>query len=134
MHDNLDEIKSCKYLCGVGVIESSSDQTPVDSLIPCCRRESRDTDLISKMVFFGFMAALFLADSPIKRSLSVKETKDGVVKLPCSLATGDIEQYKSRLSKPNLRNRFSGRGGIRTDLNIGSLVYSNTRVCGSCAR
>lgn len=92
--DNLDKIKSSKYLCGVGVIESSSDQTPVYPLIPCCRRESRDTDLISKMVFFGFMAALFLADSPIKRSLSVKETKDGVVKLPCSLATGDIDQYK----------------------------------------
>ena len=44
------------------------------------------TDLMSKMVFLGFIAAWFLADSPIKRSLSVKETNDGVVKLPCSLA------------------------------------------------
>jgi hypothetical protein len=34
---------------------------------------------MSKMVFFGFIAALFLAASPIKRSLSVKETNDGVV-------------------------------------------------------
>lgn len=45
------------------------------------------THLISKMVFLGFIAAWFLADSPIRRSLSVKDTKDGVVKEPCSLAT-----------------------------------------------
>jgi len=32
------------------------------------------------------MAAWFLADSPIRRSFSVKDTNDGVVKLPCSLA------------------------------------------------
>jgi hypothetical protein len=32
------------------------------------------------------MAAWFLAASPIKRSFSLKETNDGVVKLPCSLA------------------------------------------------
>ena len=43
--------------------------------------------LISKIVFAGFIAAWFFADSPIKRSSSVKETKDGVVKLPCSFAT-----------------------------------------------
>ena len=42
---------------------------------------------MSKIVFAGFMAAWFLAASPIKRSSSVKETKEGVVKLPCSLAT-----------------------------------------------
>ena len=35
--------------------------------------------LISKIVFFGFMAAWFFAASPIKRSLSVNETKEGVV-------------------------------------------------------
>jgi len=44
------------------------------------------TYLTSKTVFSGFMAAWFLAASPINRSLSLKETKDGVVKLPCSLA------------------------------------------------
>ena len=44
------------------------------------------THLASKTVLRGFMAALFLAASPIRRSLSVKETKDGVVKEPCSLA------------------------------------------------
>lgn len=44
------------------------------------------THLASKTVFLGFMAALFLAASPIRRSLSVKETKEGVVKEPCSLA------------------------------------------------
>lgn len=38
------------------------------------------TYLISKTV--GFIAAWFLADSPIKRSLSVNETNEGVVKLP----------------------------------------------------
>jgi hypothetical protein len=32
------------------------------------------------MVFLGFIAAWFFADSPIKRSLSVKETNEGVVK------------------------------------------------------
>jgi hypothetical protein len=46
----------------------------------------RHTHLASKTVLRGFMAALFLAASPIKRSLSVKETKEGVVKEPCSLA------------------------------------------------
>jgi hypothetical protein len=34
------------------------------------------------MVFFGFIAAWFFADSPIKRSLSVKDTNEGVVKEP----------------------------------------------------
>ena len=45
-----------------------------------------ETDLTSKTVFTGFMAAWFLAASPIRRSFSVKDTNDGVVKLPCSLA------------------------------------------------
>ena len=43
--------------------------------------------LISKIVFAGFIAAWFFADSPINRSSSVNETNEGVVKLPCSLAT-----------------------------------------------
>jgi len=42
---------------------------------------------MSKTVFSGFIAAWFLAASPIKRSSAVKETKEGVVKLPCSFAT-----------------------------------------------
>ncbi len=42
--------------------------------------------LMSKMVLVGFMAAWFLAASPMRRSFSVNETKEGVVKLPCSLA------------------------------------------------
>jgi len=46
--------------------------------------------LISKMVFLGFIAAWFFAASPIKRSLSVKDTNEGVVKLPCSFATVKI--------------------------------------------
>lgn len=44
---------------------------------------------MSKMVFAGFIAAWFFADSPINRSSSVKETNEGVVKLPCSLATAE---------------------------------------------
>lgn len=43
--------------------------------------------LTSKMVLAGFIAAWFFAASPIKRSSSVKETKEGVVNEPCSLAT-----------------------------------------------
>lgn len=42
---------------------------------------------MSKMVFSGFIAAWFFAASPIRRSSLVNETKEGVVKLPCSLAT-----------------------------------------------
>jgi len=49
-------------------------------------RGENKTHLASKTVLRGFMAALFLAASPIRRSLSVKETKEGVVKEPCSLA------------------------------------------------
>lgn len=45
-----------------------------------------ETYLTSKTVLMGFMAAWFLAASPINRSESVKETKEGVVKEPCSLA------------------------------------------------
>merc|ERR1719267_470818 len=42
--------------------------------------------LASKTVFLGFMAAWFLAASPIMRSVSEKATNDGVVRLPWSLA------------------------------------------------
>jgi len=42
--------------------------------------------LASKTVFFGFLAAWFLADSPIFLSFSVKATYDGVVLLPYSFS------------------------------------------------
>jgi hypothetical protein len=42
--------------------------------------------LASKTVFTGFIAAWFLAASPIMRSESVNATYDGVVRLPWSLA------------------------------------------------
>ena len=42
--------------------------------------------LASNTVFFGFIAAWFLAASPIMRSVSVNATNDGVVRLPWSLA------------------------------------------------
>lgn len=73
------------------VIEAATDKTPdrgqllVQMSIFVSRQ--RKTDLISKMVLAGFMAAWFFAASPMRRSSSVKETKEGVVKLPCSLAT-----------------------------------------------
>merc|ERR1719261_2224463 len=40
----------------------------------------------SNTVLPGFIAAWFFAASPIRRSLSVKATYDGVVRLPWSLA------------------------------------------------
>jgi hypothetical protein len=42
--------------------------------------------LASKTVLVGFIATWFLAASPIRRSVSVKATYDGVVRLPWSLA------------------------------------------------
>merc|ERR1712093_555224 len=42
--------------------------------------------LASKIVFRGFMAHWFLAASPMRRSVSVKATYEGVVRLPWSLA------------------------------------------------
>jgi hypothetical protein len=86
------------------------------------------------MVFFGFMAAWFFADSPIKRSLSVKETNDGVVKLPCSLATGHLLaklQDVWLLTATAIRLRV-GSIVVRTDLDIVTLVVCDTRVGGSC--
>jgi hypothetical protein len=76
-----------------GVLEAATDQTPGrDGGQQAFRMRSAYSDregrpyLMSKMVFTGFMAAWFLAASPIRRSSSVKETNEGVVKLPCSLA------------------------------------------------
>ena len=47
--------------------------------------------LTSKTVFSGFIAAWFFAASPMRRSSDVKDTNDGVVKEPCSLATARHE-------------------------------------------
>jgi len=52
-----------------------------------CYLITSTTHLTSKTVFSGFMAAWFLAASPMRRSSLVNETNEGVVKLPCSLAT-----------------------------------------------
>jgi hypothetical protein len=59
---------------------------------------------MSKTVFWGFIAAWFFAASPIKRSDSVKETKEGVVKLPCSLST-EISRQR-RVPPNNEEDRF----------------------------
>ncbi|KAI6875794.1 hypothetical protein KC323_g176 [Hortaea werneckii] len=62
--------------------------------------------LTSKTVLAGFMAAWFLAASPMRRSSEVKETKEGV-------------------------NRRSSRKALRkglTDLNAGALIVGNARV------
>lgn len=80
------------------------------------------TNLTSKTVFSGFMAAWFLAASPMRRSSSVKETKEGVVKLPCSLATA--KQISRVHSRPD--------GPIHTDFDIVALVVGNTGVGGTC--
>jgi len=71
----------------------------------------------------GFMAAWFLAASPIRRSSAVKETKEGVVKEPWSLATG--EGIVSALSR-ELLELVS-----HTDLNAIALVVGNARVGGA---
>ena len=42
--------------------------------------------LASKTVLAGFIATWFFAESPMRRSVSVNATKDGVVRLPWSLA------------------------------------------------
>ena len=74
------------------ILVSATDQTPVQTISSAVQLiESLEIAyLTSKTVLAGFMAAWFFAASPIKRSSLVKETKDGVVKLPCSLATGKI--------------------------------------------
>jgi hypothetical protein len=71
------------------VLESATNEAPVEVSIWCLvvARKFCKTYLTSKTVFSGFIAAWFLAASPMRRSSLVKETKEGVVKEPCSLAT-----------------------------------------------
>ena len=69
------------------------------------------------------MAAWFLAASPIRRSSAVKETKEGVVKEPWSLATG--EGIVSALPLEMLEWMS------HTDLNAIALVVGNARVGGA---
>lgn len=70
------------------IVESATNQTPRDfPSVSLPAPLNCATHLISKIVLVGFIAAWFFAASPINRSSGVKETKDGVVKLPCSLAT-----------------------------------------------
>ncbi len=52
----------------------------------------------------------------------MKETKEGVVKLPCSLAT-------ARLVRLSYISDTESAG--HTDLDISALVVSDTRVCGA---
>lgn len=107
-----------------GVVVAATDQTPVCGqklsifapvLIP--------THLTSKTVLVGFMAAWFLAASPIRRSSAVKETKDGVVKEPWSLATEVMECQRMLVC--------TGRWASHTDLNAGALIVGNARVGGA---
>lgn len=71
-------------------------------------------------MFAGFIAAWFLAASPTRRSSSVKETKEGVVKLPCSLATVQfVRFYAEEYIESDL---FKGE---RTNFDIGTLVVGN---------
>ena len=71
------------------ILEATTNETSRESRVSgLCRIGSAEDKpyLTSKTVLTGFMAAWFLAASPIRRSLSVKDTNEGVVKLPCSLA------------------------------------------------
>ena len=78
----------------------------------------------------GFMAAWFLAASPIRRSSAVKETKEGVVKEPCSLATvGHASQNCALNACESCRN--SSRVKKHTDLDIVTVVVGNARVGGA---
>jgi hypothetical protein len=80
------------------VVKSSSDETPRKTAVSIGKFSSsiRRTDLMSKTVLAGFIAAWFFAASPINRSSDVKETKEGVVKLPCSLATKNHQNSAHR--------------------------------------
>ena len=95
----------------------------LSEIVPICALPSFTTHLTSKTVLMGFMAAWFLAASPIRRSSAVKETKEGVVKEPWSLATG--EDIVSALSL-GLLDLIS-----HTDLNAIALVVGNARVGGA---
>merc|ERR1719215_1071940 len=57
--------------------------------------------LASKTVLTGFMAAWFLAASPIMRSLSVKATNDGVVRLRGHLAERPRGDHRQRPGQPH---------------------------------
>jgi len=76
------------------------------------------TDLTSKTVFAGFIAAWFFAASPMRRSSSVKDTNEGVVKLPCSFATVKCQVIFTDFKV----------GIIHTDFNIAALIVSDARV------
>ena len=108
-----------------GVIESAADKTPEIVVRQCSsvRSFAVSTHLTSKTVLMGFMAAWFLAASPIRRSSAVKETKDGVVKEPWSLATGrwHCQRWLARV----------GNTVVHTDLNAIALVVGNARVGGA---
>jgi hypothetical protein len=69
------------------------------------------------------MAAWFFAASPMRRSSSLNETNDGVVKLPCSLAT---TQSQHRCDLCNIFWR------THTDFDIRALVVGNARVGSAC--
>lgn len=77
------------------VIEAATNKTPEEKrseMLLCTLSDMMTAHLTSKTVFSGFMAAWFFAASPIRRSSAVKETNEGVVNEPCSLATAQWSQ------------------------------------------
>jgi hypothetical protein len=122
--DNLER-PGLDVLLDGGVIESAANETPgrLSEVVLVCA-SCFPTHLTSKTVLTGFMAAWFLAASPIRRSSAVKETKDGVVKAPWSLATGRWHCQR-RLA------RVRGTVVVHTDLNAIALVVGNARVGGA---
>lgn len=72
--------------------------------------------LASKTVLRGFIAAWFLAASPIKRSSDEKATYDGVVRLP------------SGAHQHNMRQRCKERTVVCDDLDTVILPYTDAPV------
>lgn len=122
--DNLER-PGLDVLLDGGVIESAANETPGRTVrkVSMFALLVSQTHLTSKTVLTGFMAAWFLAASPIRRSSAVKETKDGVVKEPWSLATGE-KHCQRRLARVR-------KLAVHTDLNAIALVVGNARVGGA---
>lgn len=80
---------------------------------------------MSNIVFLGFMAAWFFADSPISLSCSVNETNEGVVKFPCSLATECCQSRKRNRLKLAVSSETTHE---RTDFHAGSFIVCDARI------
>lgn len=69
--------------------------------------------LASNTVLVGFMATWFLAASPIRRSVSVNPTYEGVVRLPCSFCDEAKKERRIRGQEVRGRARVDGTSSPR---------------------